>query len=95
MWIECARRTQRRLAFRRFYSFSPSSRIPVSPVPAILVDDDDAAAGCFVSTVQRCRGYVLSIIDAPNDRSRERRDPGLRETAKLDSERGILSSIIA
>lgn len=34
--------------------------------------------------LRRCRGYVLSIIDAPDDRSRERlRKSGLRETHSI------------
>lgn len=69
------------------FAVSPLSlprRAPRRP-PRLLrrPGDDDAAAGYFVSAAQRCRGYVLSIIDAPDDRSRERCKSGLRETHSI------------
>lgn len=38
--------------------------------------DDDVAAGYFVAVIS---GYVLLIIDAPDDRSCKRRELGLHE----------------
>lgn len=65
----------------RFAGSPPS--LPPATLVYRVVGDDDAAAGYFVSTAQRCRGYVLPIIDAPDDRSREPRKSGLRETHSI------------